>query len=278
MNNFEPRPCRHCGGFCGDSGPTCDERYDAAWSGEKTVQTNQAAQTMPELAADDPIIQMRMVVKTARANDALISRAWVSGWADQWEAERAAAILAVAPAASGIHPDALPDGTLSKSTAKRLAAASVSERARAILKSEMGGFGTDTQGRIPLEYALRAIEQALTQQRGGPSVRIEDLGQNAPLWHEERGDAEQAYTLTAFDYESAQIGSRDWELYWRGWWHRSQLYTTPQPSADAVRELQSACEPFIRHNSSEQFIDLRVPTSAITKLRSLLDGKGVGGG
>jgi hypothetical protein len=49
MNNFEPRPCRHCGGFCGDSGPTCDERYDAAWSGEKTVKNNQAAQTMPEL-------------------------------------------------------------------------------------------------------------------------------------------------------------------------------------------------------------------------------------
>ena len=38
-----------------------------------------------------------------------------------------------APAASGAHPDALPDGTLSKSTVKRveaLAAASVSERAR----------------------------------------------------------------------------------------------------------------------------------------------------
>ena len=43
------------------------------------------------------------------------------------------AMLATAPAASGAHPDALPDGTLSKSTAKRvtaLAAASVSERAR----------------------------------------------------------------------------------------------------------------------------------------------------
>ena len=43
------------------------------------------------------------------------------------------AMLATAPAASGAHPDALPDGTLSKSTVKRvdaLAAASVSERAR----------------------------------------------------------------------------------------------------------------------------------------------------
>ena len=63
--------------------------------------TNQAAQTMPELAADDPIIQMRMVVKTARANDALISRAWVSGWADQWEAERAAALSQTAGVPEG---------------------------------------------------------------------------------------------------------------------------------------------------------------------------------
>ena len=39
-----------------------------------------------------------------------------------------------APAASGAHPDALPDGTLSKSTAKRLAAASVIERARELVR------------------------------------------------------------------------------------------------------------------------------------------------
>ena len=80
------------------------------------------------------------------------------------------------------------------------------------------------------DIALRALEQALTQQRGESSVRIEDLGQNAPLGHEERADAEQAYTLTAFDYESAQIGSRDWSLYWRGWWHRSQLYRATPPA------------------------------------------------
>ena len=35
---WEPKPCRHCGGFCGDSGPTCDERYDAVWGGAKTVE------------------------------------------------------------------------------------------------------------------------------------------------------------------------------------------------------------------------------------------------
>lgn len=123
-------------------------------------------------------------------------------------------------------------------------AASVSERARHILADAYRDAGftgavDDALSDTPSPHCsvtLRALEQALTQQRGEPSVRIEDLGQNAPLGHEERGDAEQAYTLTAFDYESAQIGSRDWELYWRGWWHRSQLYTTPQPSADAVRE------------------------------------------
>ena len=77
------------------------------------------------------------------------------------------------PAASGAHPDALPDGTLSKSTAKRLAAASVSERARALMAQAYrdGGFphaaGTLEAGVIDSvdSCALRALEQALTQQR-----------------------------------------------------------------------------------------------------------------
>ena len=45
--------------------------------------------------------------------------------------ENARSMLAAAPATSGVHPDALQDGTLSKSTAKRveaLASASVGER------------------------------------------------------------------------------------------------------------------------------------------------------
>lgn len=83
-----------------------------------------------------------------------------------------------------------------------------------------------------------ALEQALTQRRGEASARIEDLGIHTPMQHGERSDAEQAYSITAHDFEKNPIGSRDWTIYWRGWWHRSQLYaTTPQPSADAVREL-----------------------------------------
>lgn len=70
-------------------------------------------------------------------------------------------------------------------------------------------------------------------------VAIEQLSTNAPLRHSERADAEQAYTLTAFDYVHAPVGTHDWQLYWRGWWHRSQLYTTPPPGVDVgkLREL-----------------------------------------
>ena len=70
------------------------------------------------------------------------------------------------PAASGAHPDALPDGTLSKSTAKRvtaLAAASVSERARDMVTALYGDKAVFTRHDV-----ARAIEQALTQQRGEP--------------------------------------------------------------------------------------------------------------
>jgi hypothetical protein len=164
--------------------------------------TNQAAQTMPELAADDPIIQMRMVVQTARANDALISRAWVSGWADQWEAERAAAMLAASPAASGgeggirdAYEGAREDlldwkgralraeatlrglgytGICADEAPQPPSAASVSERARALLAAEFARAGMPfnaadcARGEVSPTYepALRAIEQALTQQRG----------------------------------------------------------------------------------------------------------------
>lgn len=33
----------------------------------------------------------------------------------------------------------------------------------------------------------------------------------------ERALAEQAYTVTAFDYVNAPVGSRDWCLFWSGW-------------------------------------------------------------
>lgn len=115
--------------------------------------TNQAAQTMPE-----PV-----TASMCQSSD------YAKGWNDCL-----AAMLAAAPAASGAHPDALPDGTLSKSTAKRLAAASVSERARALMAQAYrdGGYpraaGTLEAGVIDSvdSCAIRAIEQALTQQRG----------------------------------------------------------------------------------------------------------------
>ena len=88
--------------------------------------------------------------------------------------------IGAAPSASGIHPDALPDGTLSKSTAKRveaLAAASVSERAR--VSKQVHDMLIDLRAAASIgrpitgdelheleQEILRALEQALTQQRG----------------------------------------------------------------------------------------------------------------
>lgn len=74
-------------------------------------------------------------------------------------------------AAQTMHPDALPDGTLSKSTAKRLAAASVSERARELLAGVYRDSGYLYEADILEagvvdsidECALRAIEMALTK-------------------------------------------------------------------------------------------------------------------
>ena len=68
--------------------------------------------------------------------------------------------------------------------------------------------------------------------RVGGEVDVTGFG-TPPLMHAERADAEKAYSLTAFDYAAAPIGSRDWTIYWRGWWHRSLIYgaTTPPPSA-----------------------------------------------
>ena len=127
---------------------------------------NQAAQTMPE-----PV-----TASMCPSSD------YAKGWNDC-----RATMLAAAPAASGVHPDALPDGTLSKSTAKRveaLASASVSERARTaslkeIVPAEKRNYLDDNGNPRSIEdeaYAhgwnacraatIRALEQALTQKRG----------------------------------------------------------------------------------------------------------------
>lgn len=106
----------------------------------------------------------------ARARDKVkpAERAWL---ADLNRVVRG--MLAAAPSASGVHPDALPDGTLSKSTAKRLAAASVSERARELLAAEYRTHGWhEDAGRLcmggdPASFveddALRVIERLIEQ-------------------------------------------------------------------------------------------------------------------
>lgn len=50
--------------------------------------------------------------------------------------------------------------------------------------------------------------------RAGPSVRPEE---------EERRLAEDAYTISAFDYLRDPVGSRDWTLYWKGWLARAAV-------------------------------------------------------
>lgn len=109
---------------------------------------------------------------------------------------------------SAPHPDALEDGTLSKSTAKRvtaLAAASVSERARELReRAEAHGGGVFVS-----IGDIRVIEQALTQQRGEAIARVIFTSRKKP-------DVEWLTDTVKRD---------------------TLLYTTPQPSEDAVREV-----------------------------------------
>ena len=222
---------------------------------------NQAAQTMPE-----PV-----TASMCPSSD------YAKGWNDCL-----AAMLAAAPAASGVHPDALPDGTLSKSTAKRvtaLAAVSVSERARGYRQHDAIEFAVRDLGYSPAEAAriTAAIEQALTQQRGAEwsdDLRaVLDAASEAsqvPLmwlanqdfspeqtraWLCEAVDAtveEGAFSgslhqiaeegtghVVAFTGCGPKSAANAKFLIWCVHFilkHRDALATTPQPSADAVRE------------------------------------------
>lgn len=53
------------------------------------------------------------------------------------------------------------------------------------------------------------------------------------------------------------------------------LWSRSIEAIEYVRELSAASEPFARFNGSEQFIDIRVPTSAVTRLRAALTRCGV---
>ena len=158
-----------------------------------------------------------------------------------------ASMLAAAPAASGGEDD---DDEAPKPTAMQIryaegysdgvrdteriakeresSAASVSERARELLAAELRGIGypssattlaagADTEELNVLNAALRALEQALTQKRG---LVVGTWQGNAAARGEPGGPVKWADGLT---YSSIPDGT--------------MLYTTPQPRADAVREL-----------------------------------------
>ena len=111
-----------------------------------------------------------------------------------------------APPASGVHPDALPDGTLSKSTSKRvevLAAASVSERAREladewrhVLDDGEDGHELCASRNTVARFvnAIDALEQALTQQRGECYCQsCKGSGEVIGLHASPSGDPQDAY-------------------------------------------------------------------------------------
>lgn len=49
---------------------------------------------------------------------------------------------------------------------------------------------------------------------------------------QERSHAEQAYTVSTFDYERNPVGSKEWALYWAGWLARSTLKATAQSEGE----------------------------------------------
>lgn len=248
---------------------------------------NQAAQTMPELPGPFDVIE-----QVDKYNFVHNVEVYTADQMHQY-ARDYAAMLAAAPAAIGgeddrsgwcridgcvhkkfgeptwkegdspfqssPHPDALQDGTLSKSTAKRVeamgasdgertiqqrgladpnpykasesplltnpewgvqlnspASASVSERARELVTELYGDKAVFTRHDV-----ARALEQALTQQRRECEAAVEILG-----WKDNATPRLRFLTKIV----NLPAGTK--------------LYTTPQPSADAVREVIGSMRNF----------------------------------
>lgn len=57
-----------------------------------------------------------------------------------------------------------------------------------------------------------------------------------PSIEQERKEAEQQYSITAFNYPEAPIGSRDWVLYWAGWLARSTAFKVPKQAAAIAQQ------------------------------------------
>lgn len=198
-----------------------------------------------------------------------------------------------APAASGAHPDALPDGTLSKSTAKRveaLAAASVSERARAIeilagvCLVQPSSIAENTDSDVSVELALRAIEQALTRRRGAPVFDrawvVRDAELRAAAYNllnlVEGAGCERWQNANGFRLKDTQ----QWVEFYIATKNVQSFgeVTTPQPSADAVRELVKRIlnwQPLTSINKADRLYQILIaagiPFESVTdELESLL--------
>lgn len=60
---------------------------------------------------------------------------------------------------------------------------------------------------------------------------------------DERKEAEIQYSITAFNYPDAPIGSRDWCLYWDGWRARAALAPTAQSKPCDMGDICIGCQP-----------------------------------
>jgi hypothetical protein len=88
----------------------------------------------------------------------------------------------------------------------------------------------------------------------GPS---HDALASGVLASDERKQAEQAYTVSAFDYPSNPVGSRDWTLFWQGWQARAHGVA---PCADTLAGCAPECGPHNRCTPSRTDLEwLRLP-------------------
>jgi len=71
----------------------------------------------------------------------------------------------------------------------------------------------------------------------------------------ERKAAEHIYSITAFNYPEAPVGSRDWCLFWDGWQARATLTTTPSATEPAHLAVKLAAfrEAIRGHIGGEEY-------------------------
>lgn len=86
---------------------------------------------------------------------------------------------------------------------------------------------------IDERYELAAVKESLTA--------------------DERKAAEHAYTVNAFDYEKAPVGSRDWTLFWSGWQKCAAQKAQPPCGADgAVPDVEGVIEKIVEYGDHRE--------------------------